>query len=556
MRKLRYMHLVAEKDRTASSLQPRFMSEAAQRYLSFALLLLIVLLFALIRYRLRNTPLERDEGEYAYAGQLLLQGIPPYQFAYTMKLPGIAAAYAITLAAFGQTGAGVHLGLLVVNAVTIVLVFFLGRRLFGWLAAVVAAATYALLSTSHMVLGIVAHATHFVLLPALAGILLLLKAIEEGKTWMYYCSGLLLGLGVTMKQPGIAFVFFAGLYLVGSQWTSPTARKRLPWTLAALGLGSATPLAIILVVMWKAGVFAKFWLWTFSYASQYTSSMSLSNGLLQLRYALPVVIGSALLLWLLAAIGFTAVLWNAMARSRALFLIAFPLFSFMAVTPGLYFRRHYFVLLLPAVALLAGVAVSAATKNLCTRGRSRMLQAAPAAMFALIFALSLFWARDFYLMPADDLRSYLSLTEPFRDAPEISAYVREHTSPSDTVAVFGSEPDFYFYSRRHSATGYIYMYPMMENQIYAAGMQQEMIQQIERARPKVAIMVHVGDSWLKEPDSDRTLLAFTQNYLETQYKMVGVADIAQPTTFVWGDAAPNYHPTSLYYVSVYQRVMP
>ena len=25
-------------------------------------------------------PLERDEGEYAYAGQLILQGIPPYNF--------------------------------------------------------------------------------------------------------------------------------------------------------------------------------------------------------------------------------------------------------------------------------------------------------------------------------------------------------------------------------------------------------------------------------------------------------------------------------------------
>jgi hypothetical protein len=42
-----------------------------------------------IRWRLREMPLERDEGEYAYAGQLLLQGIPPYQLAYNMKFPGV-----------------------------------------------------------------------------------------------------------------------------------------------------------------------------------------------------------------------------------------------------------------------------------------------------------------------------------------------------------------------------------------------------------------------------------------------------------------------------------
>ena len=39
-------------------------------------LLLAILIFATIRWRLREIPLERDEGEYAYAGQLMLQGIP------------------------------------------------------------------------------------------------------------------------------------------------------------------------------------------------------------------------------------------------------------------------------------------------------------------------------------------------------------------------------------------------------------------------------------------------------------------------------------------------
>ena len=63
----------------------------------------VILFFALIRFHLRECPLERDEGEYAYAGQLMLQGIPPYQLAYSMKLPGTFAAYAVILAIFGQT---------------------------------------------------------------------------------------------------------------------------------------------------------------------------------------------------------------------------------------------------------------------------------------------------------------------------------------------------------------------------------------------------------------------------------------------------------------------
>ena len=76
----------------------------------------VILLTALLRIHLLQAPLERDEGEYAYAGQLMLQGIPPYLLAYNMKLPGTYVAYALVMAAFGQTIAAIHLGLLLVNA--------------------------------------------------------------------------------------------------------------------------------------------------------------------------------------------------------------------------------------------------------------------------------------------------------------------------------------------------------------------------------------------------------------------------------------------------------
>src|ERR1700682_5667239 len=115
--------------------------------------LLVLLAAGAIRWRLLETPLERDEGEYAYAGQLMLQGIPPYQLAYNMKFPGTYAAYALIMSIFGQSATGVHLGLLVVNAATIALVFLLGRRLLNSTAGIAAAASYAILSVSRSVLG-------------------------------------------------------------------------------------------------------------------------------------------------------------------------------------------------------------------------------------------------------------------------------------------------------------------------------------------------------------------------------------------------------------------
>src|SRR5450756_2530791 len=137
------------------------------RFWPWLMVLLALLFVGFIRWRLADMPLERDEGEYAYAGQLILQGIPPYQLAYNMKLPGTYVAYAAILAVFGQTSRGIHIGLLLINALSIFLLYLITARLFGALAGVIAGASYAFLTTQPGVYGLAAHATHFVVLAAL-----------------------------------------------------------------------------------------------------------------------------------------------------------------------------------------------------------------------------------------------------------------------------------------------------------------------------------------------------------------------------------------------------
>src|SRR5262245_32264718 len=168
----------------------------------FAILaVLVVLAFtAYVRLRVADVPLERDEGEYAYAGQLILQGVPPYALAYNMKFPGTYYAYAAILAVFGETPWGIHIGLLIVNALSIVLVFAIGRRLLNDFAAAVAAASFAVLSIDRWIYGIFAHATHFVVLFALAGFWLLLRALDSERRLFLFASGTLFGIAVLMKQ--------------------------------------------------------------------------------------------------------------------------------------------------------------------------------------------------------------------------------------------------------------------------------------------------------------------------------------------------------------------
>ena len=187
-------------------------------------------------------PLERDEGEYAYFGQLLLRGFAPYQLAYTMKLPGTQLTYAAAMAVFGQTAAGLRIGLLVVNAATTALLFLLGRRLLGTAAALAAAAAFAWLSISTALFGLFGHATHFVLLPAVAGLLVLHRAIGGGRLPAFFGSGLLLGAALLMKQPGGVFLLFGAGWLAWSR-SGPggAGRGRLVAEEGALLAGAAVP---------------------------------------------------------------------------------------------------------------------------------------------------------------------------------------------------------------------------------------------------------------------------------------------------------------------------
>ncbi|MHC4258827.1 MAG: glycosyltransferase family 39 protein, partial [Planctomycetota bacterium] len=325
------------------------------RYWVWGVLLAVMLLTAAIRIRLRAVPLERDEGEYAYGGQLILQGLPDDAPLYNIK-PAIYITYALIQAVFGQTRSGIHLGLLVINVATILVLFLLTKRLFDPATAVVAAAAFAVLSVGKSVLGFSANREHFVILPALAGILLLLCAIDRQRWLSLLAAALLLGISFIMKPNGLVFIAFAGLYLLLSE----IRRRPFNWKVfvgkgLVFAFGVTVPYALICLVLWRLGLFKIFCLWTFEYSRQYASALSPWQGLSLLKIQIPKIVRSMLWIWVLAGCGLTGLLWDERARQRGLFVAGFVLFSFLAVCPGFYFRQHYFILLLPAVALLTGL---------------------------------------------------------------------------------------------------------------------------------------------------------------------------------------------------------
>lgn len=513
----------------------------------FAVLLAIMIFFGAIRWRLADMPLERDEAEYAYAGQLMLQGIPPYQLVYNMKLPGTYTVYAAILAAFGETARGIHIGFLLVNALSIILVYLLTARLFGTLAGTIAAASYAFLSTNPGVFGFSAHATHFVLLAALIGLLLLVRAEATRSTAMFFGCGLAFGVAYLMKQPGSLFGAFAFLYLALRCWPK-TMRDWTPWArqMIVLLFGEALPFAATCALLYRAGVFRSFWFWTFSYARQYVGIVPLSAGWALLKASSSYILSSTTpWLWLLALMGIPALFCDRAVRRHAGLVLGLTVFSFAAVCPGLYFRPHHFILFMPAVAILIAVAVTSTSRALSARFSARWLGFIPAMVFVIAFAASIHRNATFYfrLTPVQACRVCYP-GNPFPEAVQVADYLRQHTAPTDKIMVFGSEPEIYFDAHRHSASGYIYAYSLAEDQHYWPVMQQQMMHEVDANHPAYVVEVNISFSWLLDPLSPQAvaLRSWMKQYLASNFEEVGMVELTDAEAhYFWGDEARAHH---------------
>jgi len=521
---------------------------------------LILILVTVVRLRLAPSPLERDEGEYAFIGQLMLQGIPPYKEAANIKFPGTYAAYAAIETVFGQTPEGIHRGLLVVNLATILLVCHLGRRFLGSRhTAVMAAAVYAVSSLSFSFLGPMAHATHFVVLFGLAGVALLLAAVRRNSIVGFACAGFITGLAYMAKQSGFYFVPFGCLLLVsehGWRTLSAPAMRALSYFLA----GAFAPFAFTVLLFQRLGCLDDFLFWTFRYASTYSLSLGALPEVFSLQGPKIYHLGLGWIFFCPCALLFLPPIWRRARppRRTMLVLTLFLALSLAGVSLGLYFRGHYWIQALPAVALLSALFFETVPTAICHR-----LAPASAAAVASLLCLSLcgaVLAREaprFFFTPPTQIIWDTYPGCPFVESVAIADYIQRHSEPQDRIFVFGAEPQLYFYAGRRAAASNLYLYNLLGNQPYVALMQRHMAAEVERNHPRFFIEAH--QTYFPPPDMQRLIPLFRwkASYLAEHYRPVFMLD-HQPSgsRLIQGDSLLSYRSPYDCFVIVWEWESP
>jgi len=323
----------------------------------------------------------------------------------------------------------------------------------------------------------------------------------------------LFGTAVLMKQQAAIIAAWAGLAFAAEKFfftREPVCRRFV--AVVVFGAAMLLPLCLCGLWLWRAGVLAKCKFWTIDYAREYENLTSIGDGWVRFKLAFPSAMATTFSFWLLAFIGLALLAADARLRGSRRWLLGFVAASALATVPGFYFRPHYFLVLLPAVALLAGAAVSV-TLQFARRQNNRSLPRQLVIFYALFLAVTAWSNREIWLFatPVDAARAAYGL-DPLPEAQATAEFIAAHSLPGATIAILGSDPEIYSLSRRQSATGYIYTYALTEKQAFAEKMQREFVAEISSRLPDIIVRAGDFQRWMNGAGALSPVTAWWTDY--------------------------------------------
>jgi len=495
-----------------------------------AVLAVAAVAFVFLRAPFVSVPLERDEGEYAYVAQRLLAGEVPYRDAFDQKPPGVFLAYAGAFAVLGQSVESVHWFMYAWTAATAFVLFGCVRRLAGALAAAFAVLVFAVASADPRLTANAANTEIFMLLPMVASFACALRALEPGSgvRWWVLC-GALAAAACWFKQVAAANALYVAILpaangLLRRPRAAPAAVARAT---GGVALGAALVALPGLLAFAAAGAWDPFVDSVILHNLRYSQSNGLAEGAARLGHALAWQAPAFGVFWAFAGV---AVLVPKLAGRRSWALLTgWGVASAAGVAVGLYFRPHYFIQALPALAALCGVALASAGNWLLARRRTALAALGLSALTALATAPPILANASIRRAGTPDqiARAIYGLN-PFPESLEIGKYIRRTSGPEDRVYIIGSEPQILFYADRPSATRYIFFYPLTADHPDVLERQRAVASEVEAARPLYVLWSNLDTSLyessrLAGEDTARFLLTHARDMLDRDYRLEFVA---------------------------------
>jgi 4-amino-4-deoxy-L-arabinose transferase-like glycosyltransferase len=422
-------------------------------------------------------PLDCDEAIYAYMGKRITRGAVMYRDMTENKPPGGYWFYAAAVAIGGANELTVRLMPIPFVLATIVLVWWMALRMRGPACAVVAAMSYAVLSTDPFLFGNGANMEHMINLASTAALALLVSTWDSRGRWRaLILAGACLGLAVLIKQVVLiqGLVCVAALLLRrGSLETEDGHGLGLHGRLrevAAFGIGCALVWAVSAMVLVVQGG------WTPSIDDVYRYARASATDIpadpkapsLVVRWLtgnadpsgeLPWPFGSTSYLvwwgsgsWPFWVASLPALVWLACgpdSRGPRRLVAAWTLAAWVEVVLPRHFWQHYYLLPLPGMAVAVAVFLGDLIVDARARAGRRVLRVATAfGVSAALCATAVIQVNEYLRVPPEQLtirdkggRQWVALREIGREIG-----VRSQSLPHPTLFIWGWQSPLFFYS--------------------------------------------------------------------------------------------------------------
>ena len=523
-------------------------------------LISILLLTVIIRSNFLNMPFERDEGSYAYCGKIILNGAVPFKDIGSQRLPGVFYCYALIVAVFGYTLKALHIAFIVINLISAILIYFITRKIFNNVAAIGATLFWALLSMNMAISGFTVQSEHLVAFFALAGIYTLIKYFDKYSYIWIILSGLSFCLAFEVKQTSFFLGLFAGIILVGRQFFEKERNfKRIFISIFLFSMAIVLPVAIDLFIVYKRGGWEDFNYWFFDIRKEYSSVITFDQGLEYLAMNFKGMYENYKFIWILSMLGSISILFTNVKWWLKFFVIGFYGFGFLTVMPGNHYYGHYFLQWVPTVCISAAAFIYSAQELLKTKFNIQKTSTYILLGILIIFSFSHLSALKKYYFNKNNsllLRQVYGLN-PFPESKVIADKLNTLMKPEDKLAVFGTEIQMYFYTKktspsRFAGSGALLEFPVKKSEEW----QNEFISDVEKADPKYLVFFSHPISWMANPNVKNLIFPWFDKFSAEKYNLIGFADMYDNTTnYVWGADIDlvNSPPKSQYKVFVFER---
>jgi hypothetical protein len=470
----------------------------------------LFILTILLRWQYLDIPLERDESIYYYIGKAALDGGRPYFDFYEMKPPGLFYSYAMLVAIFGYSALGAHLALVFVSLSNTLFTYLIAKKLAGKSVATIAAFAFVFFSLNPGASGLYLVAEHVTVLWGLPGIWLALSFPEKPNITRLFLSGVFLSMAVLVRQTAAVYGLAVVIYWLLT-WL-PNRREQSLKPLLWWILGGIIPLLGSVIVIWASGTFqdAKFWLYDYSHL--YATSTNEDKVLMYFQVSWKLISEGYEGYFILAVIGLVALWWSRLSLAVKIFISAWTLLSALTIVPGMRFYGHYYLVAFPAMCISGAMLFY----TLGTRvfGNNRM----PIAMTVL----GLLWGahhvvvnRNLYINPPLRLISRIfSPGNPFPEHQLLAAELNKVLQPDDTVAMFGSDPQYFVYLNKTSPIRHVYMPFISKGQFPEALVwQKETVDRLKETRPKYVIFNSYPYAWMVRYDNNYPFTRHIMDFL-------------------------------------------